>query len=215
MKDNQEDAQRVVDKIAQAALQDRSWMRNPQALADLKEAEVASRLTIVPIPADGVFAGTQFFAITDPTEKPGSRAIVIAITKDEQAHPIISADDFHQLILHLHLRIESKAEALQVAEQYVRIPGSRYPQYWEKTRILTSSGEIPLNPNETLPEKLHTLIQPPRVEEKDDGFFIQLFTWSELGGELKRFDFQLSKEDKIAVNEKLLSDGLGKAWLPK
>jgi hypothetical protein len=215
MQDNEESRKEVEGIVARAALQDNSWMSNPQALAGLTPGEAASRLTIVPIPAGKVFAGTLFFAVTDPTEKPGSRAIVIAVAGDRQAYPITSADDFQQLVSLSRLVIQSTAEALQVAEQYVRILGSRYPQYWEKIKILTSAGEVPLNPGETLPEKLQALIQPPLVEERDGGFVIRLFTWTELGGELKRFDFQLSREGNIAVQETLLADGLGKSWLPK
>jgi hypothetical protein len=215
MQDNEEAREEVKDVVAQAALQDRSWMSNPQALASLTAGEAASRLSIVPIAAGEIFEGNLFFAVTDPTEKPGSKAIVIGIARDKQAYPITSTDDFQQLVSRNRLVLQSTADAFQLAEQYVRIFGSRYPQYWEKIKILTSAGEIPLEPDESLPEKLNASIQPPLVEERDDGFAIQLFSWTELGGELKRFDFQISKEGNIAVKETLVGDGLGKHWLPK
>lgn len=205
----------VHDLVAGAALQDSSWMRNPQRLVMLTEADITSKLNIQTIPTFKVFEGTRFFVVTDPTEKPGTASIIIAILLDQELQPLISAKDFHKLLLRDKHRIQSTSEALQVAQQYLLLFGSRYPQYWDKIKTLTTLADIPLKPNEILPGNLYDLIQAPVVETGDKGFIIRLFIWTELGGELKSFEFELSTNGKLTVKETLLAEHVGRAWLPK
>src|SRR5215831_9440025 len=111
-------------QVTRSALQDRSWMKNPHLLNSVTEAQAVSRLNIEPIPMAGVFKRVRFFVVTDPTEKPGIRSLIIAISGDNEAQRICSLDDFQRLLIENHLSIRSNAEALLVAEFYVQLLGT-------------------------------------------------------------------------------------------
>jgi hypothetical protein len=202
------------DLVIRIALQDPSWMRHPEMLSNAA-ASVVSRITVWPIPAYAFFEGTRFFTVNDPTEKPGARSLVIAVARNGTAYPLRTNDDFQRLLVENNRGVTSGDEALEVAKQYAYILGLRYPRYWDELRFLSSSGEIPLKPGETIPDQLLAEIRPPRIQAEAGGFSIRLCTWTSVGGMLKCLYVQLSTEGAIKVTETLLGEGIGQAWLPK
>ncbi len=199
--------------IARVALEDPTWMQHPEVLDDPARAAVPFPAT--PLPALPFFTGFRFFAVTDPTEKPGTAALIVAATGDGTVRPIRSLDDYNQVIADTGRTITSAADARDVAEQYVRLLGTRYPQYPESIRILQSADEIPVDAGESVPEQLRTQIQPPQVQQGDDAFVVSLSVWTEVGGTLTNIDVRLSASGITALDETVSGEGIGKHWLPK
>lgn len=206
------DVERVVIGIA---LHDRSWMAKPSILDQLTEDEIAARLTIQAMPTPSVLTPVLFFVVVDPTRKPGANAIIIAVTDERHGFLLRSKDDFQQLVRLRGLRIDSSQTAMDIATQYVRLLGSRYPRYWEQIRFLTSIADVPLRPGEVLPEVFLARFHPPLVQGRGSNFVVDFFTWTELGGQLKGFEFQISAEGQFAVTEITFAEDVGRAWLPK
>jgi hypothetical protein len=199
--------------IARVALEDPTWMQHPEVLDD--PARAAMPFPATPLPALPFFAGIRFFAVTDPTEKPGTAGLIVAVTDDGTVRPIRSLDDYNQIIVDTGRTINSASDARDVAEQYVRLLGTTYPQYPESIRILQSADEIPVDAGESIPERLRTKIQPPRVQQGEDAFVVSLSVWTEVGGTLTNFDVRLSASGITALDETVSGEGIGKHWLPK
>jgi hypothetical protein len=168
----------------------------------------------VPLPSNKAFGDVLFFAVLDPTEKPGTRSqVVVMIGKEARA--IRTIRDFQQLIIEKRVRPASAETALDIAKQYVFVLGFKYPQYTDKVKILNSLQDILLRVNESVPAQLQSLIRPPEVQKQGGNFLVHVFAWSEVGGELRGFDFRCSKEGRFEAKVNVLRESLGKAWLPK
>jgi hypothetical protein len=199
--------------IASVAMEDPTWMQHPEILDD--PARAAMPFPATPLPTLPFFTGFHFFAVTDPTEKPGTAVLIVAAVGDGAVRPIRSLDDYNQVIAATGRTITSATDARDVAEQYVRLLGTRYPQYPESIRILQSADEIPVNAGESVPERFRTQIQPPRVQQAGDAIVVSLSVWTEVGGTLTNFDVRLSASAITALDETVLGEGIGKHWLPK
>jgi hypothetical protein len=198
--------------ITAVALSDTSWMKHPEVLDDPARGRV--QLAPVPLPSTPFFAGFRFFAVTDPTEKPGTAALIV-VANNGAVRSVRSLDDFNQVIAATGRSISSGAGASDVAEAYVRTLGTTYPQYPQSVHILQSADEIPLRPGETLPPDLRAQIHPPSVEQADEGFDVRLSVWTEVGGALTSYRFRISPSGIVAVDETTLGQGIGTHWLPK
>ncbi len=199
--------------ITRVGLEDTSWMKHPELLADPARGPV--EIAAIPLPVVPFFAGHQFFALTDPTEKPGAAVLIVVATEDGRVRSIRSLDDYNQLIADTGRSITSETAARDVAEQYARTLGTPYPQHPQSVHILQSADEVPVNPGETLPAYLRAQIQPPEVQKVGDAFVVKLSVWSEVGGALQNVVFQIAANGIVALDESVVGQGIGKHWLPK
>jgi hypothetical protein len=197
---------------AQAAVADPSWMRHPERVG-AQTAGIASALTIVPIASVPFFDQHQFFAVSDPTEKPGV-AIVIAVSDDLTATVLRSPNDFGQLLADLKRPIESDSAALEIAEQFAATLGANYPQYTPNVVVLDSIGDIPPRPGSSIPTEIRG-VQPPLVEPTASGYQVTLWTWSRVGGDVRRLTFDVSRSGDFSVDVRQAAEGVGASWLPK
>jgi hypothetical protein len=203
------------DLVIRVALEDKSWMSNPSAVGNLGEGEVAGRIRVVAVPTPDLFGGARFYVATDPTEKPGSRTLIVVVGPRDQAQPMRSREDYPRFIKERCLRVQSIDGAWEIAQNYVRLFGYAYPQYWNAIKFLESYDQIPLKPGEVLPDSLRSLIQSRKLEQKQDGFFVRVFTWTQLGGQLKRFEISIASNGAFEAREEQLALDLGQVWLPK
>lgn len=206
---------RLESLVAATALADRSWMYNPQMLEQWPADTLASRLTMISVPVARMFGTTRFYVVTDPTAKPGTQTLIVAVDESATTVRIETLGDFQRILPTIDARSITHEDVLALMQTYVRLMGTRYPQYWDRLKFLSSVNEIPLRKEELMPVELQERIQAPDVQALDQSLRAECYTWTELGGDVKHFVFQLFTDGTIDVQESLLTTGIGQIWLPK
>jgi hypothetical protein len=213
--DGETEDNRIRTLSIEAAIGDRSWMQESAQLDHLSVAQVSDRVSVVRLPRFETFTGTVFTAVTDPTQKPGARSVVVAI-RGSTAQRINDLNDFQDLLQTAGIPpIESAETALDIARQYAVTLGTEYPQYSEELSVLESADEIAMPNDESVPVSIDELVEKPTVHHDEDHFHVQFVTWTAVSGILKKFEVDITDDGTVSVGETELRDGVGQFWLPK
>ena len=205
----------IPQTVIEETVRDRGWMANPEIIEDLSTEDIAARINFVKIPGCDACGTLRLFVATDPTEKPGTKTVIILVSGDKAAERLDGEKAFIDAIKKLCSPIKSEQDALCLAKLFIHTVGNSYPQYWEKTRFLSSPNDVPLREGETLPDELQRKIKSPEIKRKNGGYVGEIFVWTELGGILRIYRFSISDKGELLVRTTTLGENIGHGWLPK
>jgi hypothetical protein len=111
-------------------------------------------------------------------------------------------EEFNTLMRDAGLAILSSTQALGVADAYVK--ASELPP----VIVLESAENIPQQ-IENVPPDIATQIQPPSTRQTGDGFAVELYTWSEVNGVLRRWTLTVRSNGEVSAQKELVASFVG------
>ncbi len=162
------------------------------AASQVTDVELGARLVAPPEIPD-IMQRHRVVEITVRDTLP-PRVVLVAVGGDGQVWEM--PGEFNAVMAAEGLTIAGQAQALGIIELYLQL--SRQGQ----VLLLRGAADIPFEDGYwTNPRQFEDTVYPPEVEAVDEGYRLDFYSWSELGGLLERWHCLATRRGEVVVYE--------------
>jgi hypothetical protein len=167
------------------------WARVTTAGQDT-DIDVGARL-VAPPEIPGVLQQHRVVEITVHDTLP-PRVVFVAVAGDGQVWEM--PGEFNAVIATERLTISEQEQALAIIELYLQLIRQ------EQVLLLRGAADIPFEDGYwTDPQQFEDTVYPPKIVEVDEGYRLDFYSWSELGGLLERWHCVVTHRGEVIIDE--------------